>query len=210
MTKNPERRTDFPGEGDGDFQRRLAFPTPRGRQNMIGQLIRHRTILLNLIFWELKRQYRGPRLGFLWVLFKYLVLVAIYTFIFSYVFGIEIPGFERKSGFAFYLLTGLLPWLTFQEAALRATQSLREHAGIIRNIIFPVDLIPVYQVCVGLIHMLTGFAILLALLLLAGYPLGVNLLLLPLPVGLQLMISVGLGWILAALTLKYNDLAYLV
>ncbi len=181
-------------------------------RNAIGvfQLIyQNRHILKNLIFWELKRKYTGSRLGFFWVFFQHLILVVIYTFVFSLVFGVKLPGFERSGGFVFYLLSGLLPWLAFQESVLRSSRSLQEHAGIIKNMVFPMEIIQVYQASVAMINMLIGFAILLPLLAAMGYPVGMSLLLLPAVFALQLLFAVGLGWILASLNLVYKDVEHI-
>jgi ABC-2 type transport system permease protein/lipopolysaccharide transport system permease protein len=170
-------------------------------------LVRHRGLLATLTARELKGRYRGSVLGFLWSLLQPLLLLAVYTAVFGYVFSPRAGGGAEP--YALFLICGLFPWIWFSAALGEGTTALTANAGLIRRAVFPAELLPVVPVLANLVHLLlalpvVGIAVLVARL--QGHPIGGwGALALPGVLGLELVLLAGLALALAALHAHFKD-----
>jgi ABC-type polysaccharide/polyol phosphate export permease len=170
------------------------------------RILRFRGLLATLVARELKARYRGSLLGFLWSLVNPLLLVVVYTFVFSVVF---LPRAAGVDPYALFLISGLFPWIWVSTSLLEGTMSLAHNAGLIRKAVFPAELLPAVAVLANLAHFALALPIVGAALVVArvlGYPVGGwTALLLPLVVLLELPLAVGLALGLAALNVHFKD-----
>jgi ABC-type polysaccharide/polyol phosphate export permease len=171
------------------------------------QLVRFRGLLGTLTGRELKARYRGSFLGFFWSLVNPLLLLAVYSFVFGFVF--RRPIGETTEPYALFLITGLFPWIWASTSLLEATMSLSANAGLLRKAVFPAEVLPVVSVLANLVHFLLALPILAVALGVGrwmGYPVaGWPSLLLPVVVALQLPMLGGLALGLAALHVHFKD-----
>ena len=124
------------------------------------QLFRFRGLLATLTSRELKARYRGSVLGFLWSLANPLLLLAVYTFVFSVVFK---PGDRGgMTPYALFLVSGLFPWIWTSASALEGSMSLIANSGLIRKAVFPAELLPMVSVLSNLVHFLFALPIVIA------------------------------------------------
>jgi lipopolysaccharide transport system permease protein len=170
------------------------------------QIFRFRGLLATLTARELKARYRGSVLGFLWSLANPLLLLAVYTFVFSVIFRPRVPGLDP---YALFVVCGLFPWIWLSASTLEGSMSLVANSGLIRKAVFPAELLPMVAVLSNLVHFLLAMPILAAALLtgrLLSYPVGgVTALLLPAIILLQLPLVAGLAIGAAALTVHFKD-----
>jgi len=175
------------------------------------QIVRFRGLLATLVGRELKARYRGSLLGFLWSLVNPLLLVAVYTFVFSVVF---LPRATGVDPYALFLISGLFPWIWISASLLEGTMSLAHNAGLIRKAVFPVELLPTVAVLANLAHFLLALPIVGAALGVGralGYAVGGwTPLLLPLVVAIELPLAAGLALGLAALNVHFKDVRDIV
>lgn len=177
------------------------------------RLLRYRGLLAILTSRELKARYRGSLLGFFWSLVNPLLLLAVYSFVFGFVFR---PRFENADPYALFLISGLFPWLWISTSLLEATSSLSANAALLRKAAFPAELLPLVPMLANLVHFLfalpvLGGAILASRLFEWGPPRsGWSALLLPLVVLLQVPMVSGLALALAALNVHFKDVRDLV
>lgn len=82
------------------------------------RLLQHRVLIQTLVMRELKARYRGSALGFLWSFVHPLMLLGVYTFVFTYVF--QPARGDDVDPYALYLFCGLLPWTWFSSGLSRA------------------------------------------------------------------------------------------
>lgn len=171
------------------------------------QIFRFRGLLYALVGRELKARYRGSVLGFFWSLINPTLLLAVYSFVFGYVFR---PA--RAAGidpYALFLITGLFPWIWLSSSLLEGAMSLIANAGLIRKAVFPAALLPIVAVFTNLAHFLLALPVLLAALFVGhamGYPVGgYHALLLPVVIALELPLVCGLALGLAALNVHFKD-----
>jgi ABC-type polysaccharide/polyol phosphate export permease len=175
------------------------------------EILRFRSLLATLTSRELKARYRGSVLGYLWSLANPLLLLAVYAFVFGFVFH---SRFEGAQPYAVFLITGLFPWLWASSSLLEGSMSFIANAGLLRKAVFPVELLPTVAVLSNLAHFLLALPILGAALVLGhllGYPLGGwAALLMPFIVLLQLPMLVGLALGLSALNVHFKDVRDIV
>ena len=171
------------------------------------QLLQFRGLLATLVTRELKARYRGSALGFVWSLLNPLLLLGVYSFVFGYVF---VQGrAELVDPYAVFLVTGLFPWIWVNTSLIEGTISLSANAGLIRKAVFPVELLPMVPVLANLVHFLLALPVIAAALLAGRYlgkPVGgVEAILLPAIVVVQLPLVSGLALGLSALNVHFKD-----
>jgi ABC-type polysaccharide/polyol phosphate export permease len=177
-----------------------------------GRILRHRGLLATLVARELKARYRGSALGFLWSLVNPLLLLLVYTFVFTQILpGGRVPGFQP---FWLALMIGLFPWVWASTSILEGTVSLTTNASLIRKAVFPAEILPIVSVASNLVHFLFAMPILgVALVIgrLLGHPVGGwSALLLPIVIALQLLVVGGFALGLSALNVHFKDVKDIV
>ncbi len=165
----------------------------------------YRRLLACFVRLDLRAKYVGSIMGWVWTVFQPLFMLAVYTFVFSMVFHIEVAAETGTSYYALFLFCGLLPWHAFQRGVMRSTGSLVENANLIKKVAFPVNIVPVYLSVSELISELVGFALLLGAIVLFDPPLHLTVLLLPLVLAVQLLFTLGVGWIAACGNAYFRD-----
>jgi ABC-type polysaccharide/polyol phosphate export permease len=177
----------------------------------VNRVWKHRHLLAVMTARELKARYRGSVLGFLWSLANPLLLLGVYTFVFSLVFQ---PRVEGQSPYPVFLVCGLFPWVWVSSSLLEATTSLTSNAGLIRRSVFPVELLPLVPVLANLVNFLLSVPILVLALVAArslGEPVGGPwIVLLPLVILVHLPFVSGLALALAALAVHFKDVRDIV
>ncbi|HET8644108.1 MAG TPA: ABC transporter permease, partial [Vicinamibacteria bacterium] len=167
------------------------------------RLFRYRLLISSLVGRELKARYRGSVLGFLWSFINPLLLLLTYGLVFKYVFpGARPQGMEP---YFLFLVCGLLPWTWFQSSIAEAAGVLIAGGNLIKKVLFPAEVLPVVTVLANLVHFLLGLPIVLLFLIWFGR-LRPSALLLPLPLLVQLVFTVGLALFFSALTVHFRDL----
>lgn len=157
---------------------------------------------------ELQKKYAGSVLGLGWVFLQPALLLCVYLFIYLIVFDVRFPGFSTFD-YVLYVFCGLVPYLGFMEALTSGGLSIRQNIHLVKNVMLPIDLIPVRAVIVGMTSQFVSLA--LVILMLAGDGrLSLHILWLPLVVLLQVLLMIGLAWILAGLTVALPDMTYFV
>ena len=169
------------------------------------RLFKYRALIRGLAARELKARYRGSALGFLWSFVNPLLLLLIYTFVFTVVMpGTHPPEYEP---YALFMFCGILPWAWFSASLLESSNSLIAGGHLIRKVLFPAEVLPITTVIANLLHFGLGLPILGAFLLYSGSPLVTSdLVWLPVVILVQLILTLGLALGLAALTAHFRDM----
>src|ERR671921_254928 len=129
----------------------------------LANLLKYRGLIQSLVVRELKARYRGSVLGFFWSFVNPLLLLLIYTFVFTVVLpGAHPPELEP---FAVFMFCGILPWAWFSSSLLEASNVLIAGGNLIRKVLFPAEVLPLVTVLSGLVHFCLGLPILAAFLL---------------------------------------------
>ena len=152
---------------------------------------------------EVKARYRGSVLGFFWSFINPLLLLLIYTFVFSYVLP-RGPGLEP---YALFMFCGILPWTWFSSSLAESANVLMAGGNLIKKVLFPAEVLPIVTVLANLVHFLFGLPILVGFLIYyrPALQLG-DLAWFPVVVLVQLLLTLGFSLILSALTVHFRDL----
>lgn len=193
----------------------LALFDPRPyRDSLIelGRLIRqHRILIWAMTKGELRRRHAGQALGTVWALGHPLFLMALYVFLFAFVFpGRAMDGEMHARSLVAYVLAGLIPWLSFSEALGQGTRAIIGESSLVKQVVFPIEVLPIRSALIAFTGQLISTPVLLLVLFLdpAGMPGTAALLTFLLAV--QLAAMVGASYALSALTVYFRDLQELV
>jgi len=177
------------------------------------ELLKYRQLIQTLVSRELKARYRGSVLGFFWSLLNPLLLLIVYSVVFTVflpqgpqrVEGISIKGIN----YSLFLFTGLLPWLWFSSSILESANVLFAHGNLIKKIRFPLEVLPIMTVVTNMVHFLLAIPILVISIIFVGQgSVGLTLwvLLLPIALMVQFVFVMGLGFLVSAITVHFRDL----
>jgi ABC-type polysaccharide/polyol phosphate export permease len=166
-------------------------------------LFRYRLLIQSLVGRELKARYRGSVLGFFWSFVNPLLLLLTYVLVFTVV----LPGRHDAAmePFALFFFCGILPWTWFSSSLLESSGVLIAGGNLIKKVLFPAEVLPVVTVFANLVHFALGLPILLVFLVYYGR-LRPEAALLPLPVLVQLVFTLGLALAISALTVHFRDI----
>ena len=173
-------------------------------------LVRQRSLIFQLVRRDFQQRFVGSAAGWIWGLIHPLVLLAAYTFIFSYCLRLRLEPGQGTDNYPIFLFAGMLPWLLFQETVQRSASALVDYASLIKKSVFPAEIVPV---CIFLSNLLSHFLSLFLLVAAVGVALGRvswMLVVLPLYLGLIALFSVGWAWIASSLHVYVRDTAHVL
>jgi lipopolysaccharide transport system permease protein len=171
-------------------------------------IFRYRKILLSVARVEFAKRYSGSAFGRLWVLLYPALLLAMYLFVYVVVFQLRFSD-GSPINYVVYVFCGLIPYIGFMEAVSSGCTAIKQNIHLVRNVMLPIELIPLRYVLMSIITETIGLGILLVLSAWNG-SLGWNLLGLPFAVLVQMMLLAGIVWFLAPLALVLPDTSYFV
>ena len=170
------------------------------------ELVRYRELLYFMIWRDLKVRYKQTVLGVVWAIIQPLFSVVVFTVIFGRLAGLSSEGFP----FALFVLAGLLPWQFFQSGVSTAGLSLVNQQNLLTKVYFPRLFVPASVIGTCLVDFF--IASLLFALLLLWYQVmpSWQVLFVPILLFFVMLATLGLGFWLAALTVTFRDLRFVV
>lgn len=170
------------------------------------ELWSYRELLYFLIWRDVKVRYKQTVLGAAWAILQPLVTMVVFSLFFGRMAGLS----SGSIPYPLFVLAGLLPWTFLSNAISGAAQSLIGSQNLVTKVYFPRLLIPMSALGVALADLLVAFGLLIVMMLFYGYPPGFGVLLTPLLLLGLLVTALGMGTLLAALTVAYRDFRYIV
>ena len=171
---------------------------------------RDMTMLMSLFRMNLGDRFLGSSLGMLWAVLSPLMLIGIFCFVFTLVFPGRLPGKTGSLPYLIWLVSGYGPWLALSEGMTNATNSVVVNSGVVKNIAFRSEILPLVGTLMGLVPLLVSIIVVLVLQVIGGEAPKWTLALLPLAVLLQLVLISGIGLFLAALNVFVRDTALIL
>ena len=168
------------------------------------KLIAYRELLFSLTKKELKVKYRGSVLGFFWSLLNPVLMMLVYSFVFSMILR---QGIQE---FAIFLLCALLPYNFFSNSVNYGSGSIISNANLVKKIYFPKEIIPLSIVLSNLINFLLELIVLFIVLSIFKYKFYTYLYLLPVIILVQLFFVSGISMLISALNVFFRDLQHLI
>lgn len=169
---------------------------------------KHRVLLFQTTLNQLRARYAGSFLGLTWLLVYPLLFLGVYALIYLVIFKVRFALFNSNE-YVVLIFCGLIPFLSFAEALGLGVQSVTANTSLIKNTLFPIELLPVQAVIISQCTQVVGIALLLiAIGFLGKFTLWA--LLLPFVWLAQILFTMGLIWILSSLNVFLRDLQSIV
>jgi len=165
-------------------------------------------LALHFIRRDVRNRYLGSFSGGLWALLQPLVQLAVYGFVFVYIFKAKVPDSDATVGYTPFLALGIWPWIAFSEALTRATTTIQDNAPMIRKIRMPREVLVFAAVTASFLVHGVGFCAIVVALRAFGVP--IDLLALPFALAgfVQLFVlALGFAFLFAAVQVFVRDLA---
>jgi lipopolysaccharide transport system permease protein len=171
----------------------------------------HRALLVRMSERDVRLRYAGSSLGRVWAVVYPLLLVAFYAAIFTFVFRGRLGQDDQSpQRYALYVISGLLPWLSITEVATRAVQTMAEHRGLVKHVMFPVQILPLTGVYAAVLPQAVGLIALIAFASWVGNGFTAQVLTLGPVVILHLLLLAGVAWLLGAIGALLRDVRELL
>jgi lipopolysaccharide transport system permease protein len=187
-----------------------AFPaTPA---ELVAAPWRHRALIWALARREVAGRYRGSVLGIAWAFFNPLLMLAVYTFVFSEVFKMSwgMGPKETRSDFAIALFTGLIVYGLFSECVGRAPSLVVGNPNYVKKVVFPLEVLPWVALGSSVFHAAVSTVVLLIVQLALRGTLPPTALLFPVVLLPLVLGTMGLSWILASFGVYVRDTGQVV
>ncbi len=169
-------------------------------------LTRHRQLTWEMAKREITERYSGQVFGLFWAIGHPLFLMGIYVFVFAFVFRTKVGGtLEMPLDYTTYILAGLIPWMSFQESMNKSCGSITGNANLVKQVIFPIEVLPAKGVLASLFNQAISTVILIAYVLYGHGSLPWTYFLLPVVLILQTMAMLGVGYLLASVSVFLRD-----
>lgn len=180
-------------------------------QEMVASLWRNRDLVKTLVKREVVGRYRGSFMGILWSFFNPVLMLVVYTFVFSIVFKARWnAGSDSKTEFALVLFAGLIVFNLFAECANRAPGLILANVNYVKKVVFPLEILPWVALGSAMFHAMISLGVwLAAYVLLFGLP-HVTALFLPLVFLPLAFFIMGVSWALASLGVYLRDVSQFV
>ncbi|WP_172116132.1 ABC transporter permease [Halomonas hibernica] len=175
---------------------------------MMVHLWRYRELIGRMIKRDVMGRYKGSLLGLAWSFVTPIIMLIIYTFVFTVVFNARwgVDGEDSKSVFALQLFAGLIVHGIFAEVLTRAPGLILANTNYVKKVVFPLDVLPLIPLGSALFHAaISTLVLLLAQLIVLG-SLPWTFLLLPFVLFPLLVLAMGVSWLLASLGVFLRDI----
>lgn len=171
----------------------------------------HAFLLKELVKRDFSGRYAGSLLSFFWSFIQPLWLLVLFSFVFGQVMKIKLEAYGIPTeSFAIFLFAGLLPWTAIQEGVQRSSTAITDNAVLVKKLQFPSEILILSVVLGALLHEAIAAGVFLVLLVATGQLAWASLPWLLLALPLQMLLTLGLGLILASAQVFFRDTAQFV
>ncbi|QJQ96046.1 MULTISPECIES: ABC transporter permease [Halomonadaceae] len=185
---------------------------PVSLTSLLKSLWQHRQLVMQMTKREVTGRYRGSALGMFWSFLNPVMMLLVYTFVFSVVFNARwgVSEDETSTQFAVVLFAGLIVHGLFAEVLNRAPGLILGNINYVKKVIFPLEILPAIALGSAIFHTLISLLVLLAAhLIFAGVP-PWTIVLTPFVFIPLAILALGLAWILAALGVFLRDIGQFI
>ena len=167
---------------------------------------KYKSLIITLAKRDLKIKYAQTLLGLAWTIAQPLMGLLLFTFFFSQVVKIEVPG----GNYVIFAFSGMIGWYLFSHIVYQSSTSLLQAQDLLNKIFFPKMILPIAKVMVGLVDFGVSFVLLLLLMIIFGVVPHWQIVFLPFFVLLNILVGLSVSLWLSALSIKYRDLQHII
>jgi lipopolysaccharide transport system permease protein len=176
----------------------------QGAAQSLRDLWRYRELLYFLAWKDIKVKYKQTALGIAWVVLQPLLGMLLFTLLFGRVAKLPTDGLP----YPIFYFASLMSWTYFSTALVTASNSIVNNTSLISKVYFPRVLLPASAVIGALLDLAITAVLLVGLLLYFEIPITKGLAAVPLVLVLLVILTLGVGQMLAALTVNYRDIKH--
>jgi lipopolysaccharide transport system permease protein len=168
------------------------------------ELYRSRSLLMSLISRDLRVRYRGSVFGFLWTFLNPLLLMMVYSLVFS------VYNRSPSPHYTYFLFVGLLPWGWFATSLLTGTQSISDRRDLVSKVKFPPQILPMTVIGSALVNYLLSLPLMFGLSLMHDIKFGWSLVCFPFILMVQMLLTTGIVYITSSINVVFRDLQHIL
>lgn len=181
---------------------KALLASPKGIQ------VRRAVILFaELVLRDFKAGFLGSYLNVAWAFFQPGITVSLYWFVFEVGFRV---GPQGDKPFILWILAGIVPWFFFAEAWSSATQSIISYKYLVKNIVFPLSVLPIVKICSALFVHIFFLLVVVCVLLIYSQSFSLALIQLPYYLFASIILLIGLAWLTSSIVVFVSDTGYIV
>ena len=176
---------------------------------LVRSLYQHRDLIRQLAHRDIANRYKGSFLGVFWAVVTPLIMLGVYAFVFSVIFGARwgLPH-ESKLDFALTLFAGLLVFNVFADTIGRASTLVTGNPSYVKRVVFPLEILPVVALYAAMIQGAFSLVILLLAWLGVHHTVSTTIWLFPVVLVPLCFLALGSSWILASLGVFIRDIQH--
>lgn len=175
---------------------------PIGR---IVELVEYRELIRNLVVRDLKIRYRSSVIGFLWCLANPLLMMVVFTVVFT-----VLLRSSTVDNFPVFILIGILAWNLHSTATMAGIASVVNNANLIQKVYFPREVLPISVVLSNTVNFIFALVVLFAMLFVFRIHLSYTVAYLPLILFMQVLFTIGIALALSAINVFFRDMAIIM
>lgn len=175
-------------------------------------ILKNRDLLFQLVKRNIASRYKGSVLGLFWSLAQPLMMLTVYTFVFGVIFKARwgIDTGDSKAAFAIIMFCGMAVFNIFSESVSGSCSVIIGNANYVKKVIFPLEILPIAQVSAATILTFIWFGLLFLGAMIFMKSLAWTMLFLPLVLIPLILLSCGLSFLVASLSVFFRDLQHLI
>lgn len=186
------------------LEHRNEAARPLRLSDEIREIRAHGSLLYELVRRDLTIRYKRSALGVLWTMLHPLLLMLIFTVVFSALFGVRTPRYE------IYFLSAYLAWNFFAQTVVNAMASVTWNGPLMKRVRVPPSIFTLAIVISGLVNLVLALVVLFVIMIVSGAPLHAELAFLPVSVLLVGLFTFGVSLALTAVSVLFADVREMV
>ena len=174
--------------------------------NIVKNFTSHLYALRLLIARDLSNRYKGTIIGIFWLFLQPLIMVMVYSFVFSVIMKVRVPGMDNSYHFALYLMAAMMPFFAFQDSILAASNTLFANTSLLHKSNLPPILLPLVPILTTVITEFIALIIITIAVYFLLKKISIYLLMVPVLMLVRLCFSLAIGYLVAILSVFIQDL----
>jgi lipopolysaccharide transport system permease protein len=180
---------------------------PTSPKSLVRSVLENKNLILQLSLREILGRYKGSALGLVWSFFNPVLMLFVYTFVFSEIFKSRWVGGadESRTAFAFILFVGMIILNFFCEVLNRSPLIILGNVNYVKKVVFPIETLPMVLVITAIFHAAVSIGVLLLAMLFFNSHLPWTTIFFPIVLTPLVVLALGLSWILSSLGVFVRD-----
>ncbi len=174
---------------------------------MMSSFLRNRSLIFHMTKREVIGRYRGSVFGIAWSFFNPLIMLAVYTVVFSTVFKAKWGiGSDSKTEFALVLFIGLIVHGVLAESMNNSPSLMLRNLSYVKKVVFPLEILPLVVIGSTIFHAMISVIVWMIFYIIVNQSIQLTFLYLPLVILPLILFSIGISWVLASLGVYLRDI----